>query len=259
MKSFLKLKIACILIWACTIGICILFGFQAQSNKETAKKTPAVQITGNNNSVNTINGDNNTFIVTEAIPSLSEKETIVSQWVSKIVTIRSIEYNDESFTFEDGLNLAEKIADAAEKAGLTCTQGFVICYVESDFAKNAYNRRGKAYGLCQITQPCLSEYNWHNGTNYTLDQIIDPDLNLKVGFWYYHRLLTHYKKFTEYGIHDLKDAYIAYNLGVTAFKNVGESGRISLRNGIYPCSIYGAKKGSYYNPSLRYDKIISTI
>ena len=155
--------------------------------------------------------------------------------------------------------IAEKIANAAEETNLTYTQGFIICYVESDFAKNAYNQRGKAYGLCQITQPCLSEYNWHNGTNYTLDQIIDPDLNLKIGFWYYHRLLTHYKKYTEYGIHDFKDAYIAYNLGVTAFKNVSESGRISLRNGIYPCSIYGAKKGSYYNPSLRYDKIISAI
>ena len=82
MKSLLKLKIACVLVWACTIGICILFGFQAQSNKETAKKTPAVQITGNNNSVNTINGDNNTFIVAEAMPSLSEKETIISHWVS---------------------------------------------------------------------------------------------------------------------------------------------------------------------------------
>ena len=65
MKSFLKLKIACILIWACTIGICILFGFQAQSNKEAAKIMSDVQITGNNNLVNTINGDNNTFIITE--------------------------------------------------------------------------------------------------------------------------------------------------------------------------------------------------
>lgn len=259
MKSVLKLEIACVLIWTCVVGLFILFGVRAKSNKKAVETSQVSQITENNNSINVVNGDNNTFIITEKASSLSEKEFIISYWAAKIVTIRAVEYNDESFTFEDGLFLAEKIANAAEEASLTYTQGFVICYVESDFAKNAYNQRGKAYGLCQITQPCLSEYNWHNGTNYTLDQIIDPDLNLKIGFWYYHRLLTHYKKYTEYGIHDFKDAYIAYNLGVTAFKNVGESGRISLRNGIYPCSIYGAKKGSYYNPSLRYDKIISAI
>lgn len=262
MKSILKLEIACVLIWTCVIGVCILFGRQVHSNKKEAEVTPVVQIVGNNNSINSvnvINGDNNTFIMPKFAYPLSEKELVTSYWVAKIVTIRAAEYGDEDFTFEDGLFLAEKIADAAERAGLTYTQGFVICYVESDFAKNAYNNRGKAYGLCQITQPCLSEYNWHNGTKYTLNQVMDPDLNLKIGFWYYHRLLTHYKNYTEYGIRDLKDAYIAYNLGVTAFKNVGESGRISLRKGIYPCSIYGAKKGSYYNPSLRYDKIISTI
>ena len=75
MKNFLKLKIACVVIWACIIGICILFGFQAQSNKGAAKRAPTAQITGNNNSVNTINGDNTTFIVAEAMPSLPEKET----------------------------------------------------------------------------------------------------------------------------------------------------------------------------------------
>jgi hypothetical protein len=254
-----KLKIACVLIWTCVVGLFVLFGLQVHSNKKAAEVTPVVQVTGNNNTVNVVNGNNNTFIVAEIVSPLSEKEMVISHWVSKIVTVRAIEYNDEKFSFEDGLALAELIADAAEAAGLTYAQGFVIVYVESDFAKAAFNRNGGAYGLCQITQPCLDEYNWNNSTNYTLNQMLNPNLNLKVGFWYYNRLLTHYKKYSEYGIHDLKDAYIAYNLGVTAFKNVGESGRVSLRNGIYPCSIYGAKKGSYYNPSLRYDKIVSTI
>lgn len=259
MKSIPKLEIACVLVWTCVIGICILFGLQVKSDKKMTEVNLTVQFTGNNNSVNIVNGDNNTFIIAETMYPRSEKEYIISYWAAKIVTVRAVEYNDKDFTFEDGFSLAEKIADAAEKAGLDYSQGFVICYIESDFKKNAYNSRGKAYGLCQITQPCLTEYNWHNGTNYTLDQSMDPDLNLKIGFWYYHRLLSHYKKYAEYGIHDLKDAYIAYNIGVTAFKKVGESGRISLRNGTYPCSIYGAKKGSEYKPSLRYDRIISSI
>ena len=262
MKSILKLKIACVLIWAGVLGLCTLGSLQIKNNKkviEVTEITPVSQIAENNNFINVINGNNNIFIITNFRCPLSEKKFTIIQWAQKITAVRAIEYNDESFTFKDGLNVAKKIADTAEKAGLDYSQGFVICHIESDFNKNAYNDQGTAYGLCQITQPCLDEYNWNNGTKYTLDQIMDPDLNLKIGFWYYHRLLTHYKKCPEYGIHDLKDAYIAYNIGVTKFKEVGKNGRISLRNGTYPCSIYGAKKGSSYGPSLRYDKIVSPI
>lgn len=257
MKNTLKLKIACVLIWVSVLGVCALGSLQIKSDKKITEVMPVSQIAENNNFINVINGNNNIFIMANFVQPFSEKDFMIIQWAQKITAVRAIEYNDENFTFKDGLSLAEKIANAADETSLDYSQGLIICHIESDFNKNAYNSRGKAYGLCQITQPCLDEYNWNNGTKYTLDQIMDPDLNLKIGFWYYHRLLTHYKKYPEYGIHDLKDAYIAYNLGVTAFKNVGKNGRISLRNGIYPCSIYGAKKGSSYDPSSRYDKIAS--
>lgn len=257
MKNTLKLKIACVLIWASVLGVCTLGSLQIKSDKKITEVMPVSQIAENNNFINVINGNNNIFIMANFVQPFSEKDFMIIQWAQKITAVRAIEYNDENFTFKDGLSLAEKIANAADETGLDYSQGLIICHIESDFNKNAYNSRGKAYGLCQITQPCLDEYNWNNGTKYTLDQVMDPDLNLKIGFWYYHRLLTHYKKYPEYGIHGLKDAYIAYNLGVTTFKNVGKNGRMSLRNGIYPCSIYGAKKGSKYKPSSRYDKIAS--
>ena len=259
MKSMSILKIMCVAIWLCVAGLFVLLGLQIRDNKEPAKETPVAQVTGNNNSVSVVNGNNNTVIIAETVAPLSEKEVAVSYWATKIVAVRTLRYNDRRFTFDDGMKLAEKIAAAAENAGLSYTQGFVICYVESDFSRFAHNRKGDAYGLCQITQPCLDEYNHKNKTNYALKDMLNPDLNLKVGFWYYHRLLSHYKKYKKYGIHDLKDAYIAYNIGVTAFMNVGEEGRQLLRDGVYPCSIYGARKGARYQPSLRYDGIISTI
>ena len=63
MKSVLKLEIACVLIWTCVVGLFILFGVRAKSNKKVVETSQVSQITENNNSINVVNGDNNTFII----------------------------------------------------------------------------------------------------------------------------------------------------------------------------------------------------
>lgn len=260
MKKVAPLAVACAIIWFCVASLFLIIGLEFYNSSKKQEKTP-VQITvnGDNNTINYIDGNSNEVISMPMGTPLSEEEILLSTWASKIVTIRAIKYGCDWFTFEDGLWLAEKIIHYAKEEGLTPSQAFIICYVESDFKETAYNRGGQAYGLTQVTQPCLDEYNWMNGTNYTLNDMLKADLNLKVGFWYYHRLLTHYKNYPEYGIKDLKDAYIAYNIGVTKFMKVGNWGRNQLRNGFYPCAMYGNAAGDSYTPAKRYDKIVSTI
>lgn len=92
----------------------------------------------------------------------------------------------------------------------------------------------------------------------------DVDLNLEVGFWYFNRLLNHYSKYSEYGIttytrrQALRDCYIAYNIGITKFKEIGRHGRNQLRTGYYPVNMYGAKKGDAYKPIYRYSNIYNS-
>ena len=182
------------------------------------------------------------------------------EYVSKIIEVRLI-CGDSNLIVRDTIELQKKICEYSNKYNLTHEEGFIIVHTESDFKINAYNRYGNAVGLCQITEPCVREYNNMHGTEYTLEQMYDVDLNLEVGFWYFNRLLNHYSKYSEYGIttdtrrQALRDCYIAYNIGITKFKEVGRYGRNQLRIGYYPANMYGAKKGDIYQPINRYRNI----
>ena len=182
------------------------------------------------------------------------------EYVSKIIEVRLI-CGDSNLIVRDTIELQKKICEYSNKYNLTHEEGFIIVHTESDFKINAYNRYGNAVGLCQITEPCVREYNNMHGTEYTLEQMYDVDLNLEVGFWYFNRLLNHYSKYSEYGIttdtrrQALRDCYIAYNIGITKFKEVGRYGRNQLRIGYYPANMYGAKKGDIYQPIYRYRNI----
>lgn len=184
-------------------------------------------------------------------------ENFNSEYVSRIIDIRLI-CGDNNLIVKDVIELQKKICEYSNKYNLTQEEGFIIVHTESDFKINAYNRYGNAVGLCQITEPCVREYNNMHGTEYTLEQMYDVDLNLEVGFWYFNRLLNHYSKYSEYGIttdtrrQALRDCYIAYNIGITKFKEVGRYGRNQLRIGYYPVNMYGAKKGDIYQPIYRY-------
>lgn len=187
-------------------------------------------------------------------------ENFNSEYISRIIDVRLI-CGDSNLIVRDVIELQKKICEYSNKYNLTHEEGFIIVHTESDFKINAYNKYGNAVGLCQITEPCVREYNNMHGTEYTLEQMYDVDLNLEVGFWYFNRLLNHYSKYSEYGIttdtrrQALRDCYIAYNIGITKFKEVGRYGRNQLRIGYYPANMYGAKKGDIYQPIYRYRNI----
>ena len=179
--------------------------------------------------------------------------------LNKIYEIRQ-ELGDKDFKLKDAKYILTKIKYWCDYYNLSLKDGLIIVNVESDFKKDATN--SLARGLTQITKDCLTEYNNYSKEKYTFDDMLDPDINLKVGFWYYDRILNHYSTFEEYGITTstpekaLRDSYIAYNIGITKFKDLGRSGRNALRNGIYPERMYGFAKGSKYSPVKRYYRIL---
>lgn len=72
----------------------------------------------------------------------------------------------------------------------------IIRIIESDNNPLAFNRKTKCYGLFQISEICLADYNQLNNTNYEPANLLDPLLNEKIAAWYFkrlHQLLSHYK------------------------------------------------------------------
>ena len=159
------------------------------------------------------------------------------------------------FTLEEAQSLVYKIDFYAEKHGLSSELAFSIVDIESDFRYNATSHKN-AVGLCQVTDVCLQEYNWNHGTEYSLLDMYNIDKNLEVGFWYFSRLINHYG--SGFGITTwdekscARDTYIAYNYGITAFKQIGREGRNELRSGFFPQN--GKNAGSHYAPIDRYNK-----
>lgn len=158
---------------------------------------------------------------------------------------------------ENAASLLKTIAHFAEIHGLSLHEALIIVDIESDFIASAYNEGGGAYGLCQVTQPCLDEYNATFGTHLILEDMLDTAMCLDVGFWYYSQILTRYQD--RYGYitetsddTKVRDAYIAYNVGVTTFARVGRDGRNSFRRGVWPVSLYGHESGDVYYPMERF-------
>lgn len=64
------------------------------------------------------------------------------------------------------------------------------------------------FGLMQITQPALTDFNRTNKTSYTLlDVWLQPTLNIRVGTWYLSWLLKQFNN-------DYRLAVSAYNQGI---------------------------------------------
>ena len=226
-----------------------------ETNPNTPEQTVNVNINGSNSNVN---------VYIEKKPKYSKTVTR-NLYASRIVQLARQEWSKKDarhFSLKDAIKLVDKISNAAKNNNLNESAAFLIVAIESSFRVDAYNKGGSAYGLCQVTELCLQEYNDKNskGHKYSLADMYDADKNLEVGFWYYNRILTHYDNYFGYIDHssfktELRDAYIAYNCGVTAFYRVGRPGRNSLRNGVYPEAMYGAQKGDVYKPMLRFNHI----
>lgn len=198
--------------------------------------------------------------ITEVSAALPEEKKYLStsEIIDKIYEVQA----NENFTKDDAVSLYDKIALYAKRYGLTLREALTIVNVESDFTIKAHNSKGDAYGLCQVTKPCLEEYNkYHPNKTYTLLQVCDVDVNLNIGFWYYNLILTKYADSYNYITtttleKSIRDAYIVYNVGPSTFNSIGVNGRNSLRNGVYPKSMFGCKKGSTYKPILRLYEVL---
>lgn len=100
--------------------------------------------------------------------------------------------------------LARQVYDAAVTAGIEPELGFRLVRVESVFDPRAQSRAG-AMGLTQLMLGTAREYE----PNVSREQLLDPDINLRIGFKYLRGLIRDYKG-------DLRIALLVYNRGPAA-------------------------------------------
>ncbi|WP_411279387.1 transglycosylase SLT domain-containing protein [Gemmatimonas sp.] len=115
--------------------------------------------------------------------------------------------------------LSRRIYDAATTAGIEPELGFRLVRVESVFDTRAVSSAG-ALGLTQLMLGTAREYE----PNVTREQLLDPDVNLRIGFKYLRGLIRDYKG-------DLKLALLVYNRGPVAVQR-------SLSMGMSPANGY---------------------
>jgi hypothetical protein len=89
---------------------------------------------------------------------------------------------------------------------------YAIAVLESGLDPGAINKRTQAYGMYQIRQPCLEDYNRKNKAKWTLEDMLTPSIAREVADWYLNkeipRLLRHYKQDT------IDNRLAAYNWGI---------------------------------------------
>jgi len=87
-----------------------------------------------------------------------------------------------------------------------------IIHIESSgnpFAISHANARG----LMQITSITLLEYNQRCKTNYTENDLFNPEINIKIGTWYWNIRIPQMLIF--YGLKDnINNRIISYNAGI---------------------------------------------
>lgn len=101
-------------------------------------------------------------------------------------------------------DLARRIFDAAITAGIEPELAFRLVRVESVFNPQAASPVG-AVGLTQLMVGTAREFE----PNVTREQLMDPDVNLRIGFKYLRTLIREYKG-------NLKIALLVYNRGPAA-------------------------------------------
>jgi soluble lytic murein transglycosylase-like protein len=100
-------------------------------------------------------------------------------------------------------NVAGRIYDAAVAEGIQPALGYQLVKVESQFRPGARSSSG-ALGYTQVLPATARTYD----PSVTDRGLLDPDLNLRIGFRILKRLLVQFD-------HDLELALRAYNLGPT--------------------------------------------
>lgn len=116
-------------------------------------------------------------------------------------------------------DLARRVYDAAITAGIEPELGFRLVRVESVFNPRAVSPAG-AMGLTQLMFGTARVFE----PTVTREQLLDPDINLRIGFKYLRSLIREYKG-------DLKLALLVYNRGPTAVNR-------SIAMGLSPANGY---------------------
>ncbi len=129
-----------------------------------------------------------------ADPREAERQESLSRW-HRIYTY-STKYRIKP-------DLARRVYDAAVTAGIEPELGFRLVRVESVFKPDAVSPVG-AMGLTQLMLGTARVFE----PSVTREQLLDPDINLRIGFKYLRALIREYK--------DLKLALLVYNRGPTA-------------------------------------------
>ena len=110
-------------------------------------------------------------------------------------------------------DLARTIYDAAMTAGIEPELGFRLVRVESVFNPRAMSPVG-AMGLTQLMLGTARVFE----PNVSREQLLEPDVNLRIGFKYLRGLIREYKG-------NLRLALLTYNRGPVAVQNALSMGR----------------------------------
>lgn len=183
-------------------------------------------------------------IVTVEVEEPKAEPTYSKTFIDQLIHIRKV--NNDNISIAEAMELIGKIAFYADKYNITLEDALTLVQVESDFDINAYVKWSGAVSLCQVTPICVEEYNRVNETTYTIEDMWNIDNNLDVGFWYFARLMDNDIYGESHHIEDIRDAYMAYNIGPNGYKNNYNTYRSGLN-----------LKGETYRPIVRFDTIAS--
>lgn len=129
-------------------------------------------------------------------------------------------YRMHMYSAEKLLSIYGKWQHVLEAGVSPADRGLVSSIIAVESAGDPNARSGKdAVGLMQITFPVIEEYYQETGAKYSLMDLYAPELNVKIGYWYLQRLITHYKL-------DLWNALRAYNAGIGRIR---KDGKISVQ------------------------------
>jgi soluble lytic murein transglycosylase len=133
---------------------------------------------------------------------------------------------------EEQKDLNYYIQENAAKYNIPYDVIYAVIETESSFRADAVSSTG-ARGLMQITKITLEELKGRLGTHYSMNDLFDPKINIRLGTFYLSIL---YKRFG-----DFETVYAAYNAGPTivaewlADQNFSNDGKTLIHDKIpYP-------------------------
>lgn len=96
-----------------------------------------------------------------------------------------------------------------------------IAHIESSGCKNLVGDNGKALGCYQLHKGVVAEYNQYKRALYRHDDVMRPDIGLKIANWYMNERIPNLLKY--YGKKDtIKNRIFCYNMGIGNFIKKGE-------------------------------------